>query len=1783
MLDDMERNIDACQILRDQANGMSVPMSSFYSPATVTKGKGEAEEVEEGEEEEAATASALDNAMTNFSKRKDLVEQCMRSLCSCAVQKVESHENQSSNWSTNRRSSLRDNVLFWNELYRNVKCVRSALEDGLRKCAGRVVSLRPLRTPSKLGVEENFMRSLDRWDSREASQIEVLSCMLRNGAWEALRASSQAEPPVAAERKIKEVGNVGEVGEEVETLGPPSLDVLMTAVLASAREAFNGSSGVFDVGVEEAGMMLELLPDLEERGEEEGEEGEGEREEVMLASEIRMELRLLEAASIVRDFGCSTIVPLELRLSTTKTTLLRRMLKSSQSLQGDLSERLLRFASLLDIASSKAKSIVYTGEISKSARDGQLVNALEGCWKLLLKEDVEKEEEKKEEEQSDVAGREMWSLCSEVVGLTLDKWKKEGGSRGGSRGGGSRERKKEETFVRNIVAHGLAHGPSDMLDFFVVHNQSPWTILPPIRKEKKETEEEVQMLSDWTSEKISLSTECLLSVPGATTSSLLYHWRRLESRGNVRPRASLFRRDSAILQQQDVPLPVDEMLAMMDKQVDLDLAVVHALDVPLVGDMSLEMMLKRTTERVLLDLEEEEEEQEDDLDEGEESPLPELEDVVSLIYLQRAARYLFDDVIDVQKCLSMGSRQLLSVCTSRLSGGGDEERMVVEEDEEEEKRRRKECARCLCEWSTVLLEKRRQDDVVEEIERLLPSESERIDVLKFRGGGSGGGSARNGSAVLQYDPEYVASVLKTLASTSPDGLLLAHTLVVRPGLQLNPSMLDAIHVRAYVDGVMLHVPRQGSLERLLLLEDGVSMFVDNLVEPSLACALNLSEVVARINRLLTSPLSSLEESVVGVKFLMRRLRLNVSIALRAKETFDNDDATTNAGLDVTRCVWVRSNDRVVEEDGGEEEEKKEEEKKEKEKEEEKKEERKRRLQTLVRHCCASPSLALSVVEMLEQRVQGGHYTTFDLSVSSISDMCGHFLSFLLRSVGTNALSQCESLTKKMSVKHLVLLAKKFVYPPEVGGSPSLPHSSPLSPPLSPLSLYQRKSLVEAISSIITKSDEEDKRLVGRASKQLGAWQCYLRAVEELEGSVASGEYDEFSSLVHSMTIVLQRYSLQPRDAKSCFIEMAGRGFPASLLARIVMTHKKLPHDDPRADKLLVLLYDEAFDLLLVGFQADMLPASSETQDDKRNWPPSTPSKARDAAILALHGLRSEQDVRNVRMQEKLLQKIQDSINTDVSTAGKSALLQVLAAAQGDEEKRGGGGGGGGEGDEGENEEAGEAGEAGEREEGRESIVSSSSSIHDETAVRRGSEESVSRDDRSSSVESSGSHSHPGQRLSSMSSMSNVSNVSETSNYSSSGFSSFASSSSLLSHIDSMLDECSSKESLLSLVSILSGKDVSSVDDVATSFGLWVNQDAAAACESMSVDGSGHSKEENHEEEKIKKIILSSHQQKKKQEMSSRWKRVLMLSCDADAPWVPCLLRGPCHDMLSEEETLELLDHMEVCQERTTTTSRRRKARNLLLLALSSSHLQVRRDRGMKYMREWREEEDDEEEEEENKGVEEDDEEDEDDMDELTSALVCRWPFGASSEEGLDPSVDVIRIVYKRIILGMTTKKEKKKKEEKKKEKGETKISGLGSGGSVATPRKDVLSAMPRRMSMRRISSPALVRRRLDTMEEEMLHLSSSSSSSLASPLRLPPPTTCTLKFFVVILILRGVDWRASNLLFAFYHVNAAMRTYDGGVAVLEHYMRSSNDDEEDGRDSTLLLGRLRRRALQMLE
>ena len=44
-----------------------------------------------------------------------------------------------------------------------------------------------------------------------------------------------------------------------------------------------------------------------------------------------------------------------------------------------------------------------------------------------------------------------------------------------------------------------------------------------------------------------------------------------------------------------------------------------------------------------------------------------------------------------------------------------------------------------------------------------------------------------------------------------------------------------------------------------------------------------------------------------------------------------------------------------------------------------------------------------------------------------------------------------------------------------------------------------------------------------------------------------------------------------------------------------------------------------------------------------------------------------------------------------------------------------------------------------------------------------------------------------------------------------------------------------------------------------------------------------------------------------------------------------------------------------------------------------------------------------------------------------------------------------------------------------------------------------------------------------------------------------------------------------------------MRTYEGGLAVLEHYMRRVDEDENDGRESTKILGVLRAAALKKLE
>ena len=154
----------------------------------------------------------------------------------------------------------------------------------------------------------------------------------------------------------------------------------------------------------------------------------------------------------------------------------------------------------------------------------------------------------------------------------------------------------------------------------------------------------------------------------------------------------------------------------------------------------------------------------------------------------------------------------------------------------------------------------------------------------------------------------------------------------------------------------------------------------------------------------------------------------------------------------------------------------------------------------------------------------------------------HYICYICcigNSLQASELEQCRSvLFATMHVKHLVLLTKAFVYPLEEHNPPPPPESPPSeSPPPSPpssrslLSLYDRKTIV---TTVLAELDQQHKTLLSqnvegeggeeeeaarmkesryekaallvRARKQLKNWQCYLRAVAELEGSVASGEY-----------------------------------------------------------------------------------------------------------------------------------------------------------------------------------------------------------------------------------------------------------------------------------------------------------------------------------------------------------------------------------------------------------------------------------------------------------------------------------------------------------------------------------------------------------------------------------------------------------------------------------------------------------------------------------------------------
>ena len=183
------------------------------------------------------------------------------------------------------------------------------------------------------------------------------------------------------------------------------------------------------------------------------------------------------------------------------------MLKKSQSLQGDLSDTLLQFAQLLQISENKAKNIVFTGKIRKHSKAGNIKQALEGCMMLLKKEKKEKNKLNPNNStsihsshsisngssnghSSNGTNDEVYVLCSDVIGQILEQQKQNQASsdlHNQYNMFGQQQHLKNTKNTRNeiqnmiqlIIADGLTHGPIKTLPSFVIHNQSPWTILPP--------------------------------------------------------------------------------------------------------------------------------------------------------------------------------------------------------------------------------------------------------------------------------------------------------------------------------------------------------------------------------------------------------------------------------------------------------------------------------------------------------------------------------------------------------------------------------------------------------------------------------------------------------------------------------------------------------------------------------------------------------------------------------------------------------------------------------------------------------------------------------------------------------------------------------------------------------------------------------------------------------------------------------------------------------------------------------------------------------------------------------------------------------------------------------------------------------------------------------------------------------------------------------------------------------------------------------------------------------
>ena len=404
-LDDMERNIEAGQILRDEGNGLSIPMSSFYNVAQNKKKKKKKNqekkeekknqknqnenkdedsvtiEHDKDEENENTKAADYNAALSDLEKRRDVINECVRALCSTAIAEIDRIDSEAST----RRRSLREKLIFWDALYLNIYFIRYACHRGISKLINNVIVTKQdctsqqddaiylnnaiSKNEKKTNVEEernvkeevwvkgSAMEEYEKWSVRERAQIDVISSMLHNGAWTALRecqgirhtnstthsttnstnnsTTMDSTVHTATDNNDNDNGDNSNTPEEDDAndssgnnvrLGPIDRSVIEKAVLHAAREQFNSAASVFDESLEEASMMLDLVSIGNENNENKknggdggdgSEDGEGDGCSLLLVKEMN----LLKAAAIVRDFGCNTILPIELRLSVPKTSL----------------------------------------------------------------------------------------------------------------------------------------------------------------------------------------------------------------------------------------------------------------------------------------------------------------------------------------------------------------------------------------------------------------------------------------------------------------------------------------------------------------------------------------------------------------------------------------------------------------------------------------------------------------------------------------------------------------------------------------------------------------------------------------------------------------------------------------------------------------------------------------------------------------------------------------------------------------------------------------------------------------------------------------------------------------------------------------------------------------------------------------------------------------------------------------------------------------------------------------------------------------------------------------------------------------------------------------------------------------------------------------------------------------------------------------------------------------------------------------------------------------------